>query len=487
MMAPWIDEVRRLGPPVVVGAVGSVATVLGALAPWSPAVHHTERAWFIGVPWPPFSREVSTLVAAGLFYAGVILMIRGWLAVMRRSSDAHISPAGVAAIAALWAIPLIIGPPLLTRDPFSYAAQGEIFSQGFDPYHHSPEVLGHGDFYRSVDPLWRTTAAPYGPLFLLIARSATRLAGHRLFLSIVLLKLACVAGMALIATYLPRLAKASGKDPTAAVAFVLLNPITLLHLIGGAHNEAIMIGLLVMGLALALEERPLAGIALCVLAGAVKLPAMAGAVFVAWHWASAQAGITARLRRIGLGAAVAGATLVGLTLVAGTSWGWITLVTTPTRVQSYLSPVTTTGIGIGATLGLAGVPHDVFLLAWQLSFIGIALFLATRALIRVRRDGLARATGSALLAVAVLSPVLFPFYLLWGLVPLAAAGFRHLKPLAIVASIGLSLALLPGGRDLLDAVVALGPWWAAGAVAGLFALSVPTQPLLRSRSTLSPT
>jgi alpha-1,6-mannosyltransferase len=391
---------------------------------------------------------------------------------MRRASEGDHRPSTVVAVFALWAVPLVLGPPLMTRDVYSNAAQGEIYSQGIDPYHHGPEVLGGGEFFREVDPLWRTTAAPYGPFFLVLTRTATQIARHRLIPAVVLLKIVCLAGVALMAIYLPRLARASGHRPQDALAFVLLNPITLLHLVGGAHNEAIMVGLLVMGLSVAMDGRPLSGVVLCSLAGAVKIPALAGAVFIAWHWAE-PASSAGRLRRLALCAASSAGTFAALAIVTRTSWGWITLIRTPTLVQSYLSPVTTTGLGIGATLGLLGIPKGGFLAVWQLIFIGLALALSARWLLRVRQDGLARSTGSALLAVAVLSPVLFPFYLMWGLAPLGAAGLRRYRPVAIFFCVTLSMAILPGGRDLAHAVAILSPWWAAGLLAALVVVSIP--------------
>ena len=40
---------------------------------------------------------------------------------------------------------------------------------------------------------------------------------------------------------------------------MVLNPVTIFHLIGGAHNDALMLGLLVAGVTLAKEKRPSGG------------------------------------------------------------------------------------------------------------------------------------------------------------------------------------------------------------------------------------
>ena len=54
----------------------------------------------------------------------------------------------------------------------------------------------------------------------------------------------------------------------------------LLHLVGGAHNDAMMLGLLVAGLAAALRRPPVLGAVLVTLAALVKAPAALGLLAV---------------------------------------------------------------------------------------------------------------------------------------------------------------------------------------------------------------
>ena len=72
--------------------------------------------------------------------------------------------------------------------------------------------------------------------------------------------------------------------PAYVVTLAILNPITILHLVGGAHNDAIMLGLLVCGLAAARRGRPVAGLVLCALAAAIKVPAAVGVLYIGWGW-----------------------------------------------------------------------------------------------------------------------------------------------------------------------------------------------------------
>ena len=72
----------------------------------------------------------------------------------------------------LWVLPLLLAPPMYSRDVYSYLAQSEIALLGLDPYRVGPATglgLDHV-FTLSVPNMWRETPAPYGPLFLWIGR-----------------------------------------------------------------------------------------------------------------------------------------------------------------------------------------------------------------------------------------------------------------------------------------------------------------------------
>ena len=59
--------------------------------------------------------------------------------------------------------------------------------------------------------------------------------------------------MALIGWAVVQLARRCGVIPQAAVWLGVLNPLTILHLVGGIHNEAILLGLLLVGVELGLR------------------------------------------------------------------------------------------------------------------------------------------------------------------------------------------------------------------------------------------
>ncbi len=173
---------------------------------------------------------------------------------------------------ALWSLPMLVIAPLFSRDAYSYAAQGEMVSHHMNPYLYGPFELGNNSYTAPVDPLWGNAPAPYGPLFLQLDGFFARITFHNELATIVLLRLLALVGVLLIASCVPRLARLYHRDGAELFTLMVLNPVTLLHLIGGAHNDALMLGLLVAGLTAAKEKRPIVGILLCALATAIKAP-----------------------------------------------------------------------------------------------------------------------------------------------------------------------------------------------------------------------
>ncbi|MER5459039.1 polyprenol phosphomannose-dependent alpha 1,6 mannosyltransferase MptB [Micromonospora sp. NPDC002389] len=155
--------------------------------------------------------------------------------------------------AALWTVPLLFSAPLGSRDLYSYACQGWVYADGGDPYATGVAEAGC-PWLDAVAPVWRDTAAPYGPFFVLLAALAVVLGGS-LAGTLALLRVLAVSGLLLAAACLPGLARAAGVPPARATWLVLACPLVGVHLVSGAHNDAVMLGLLLLGLLL-LVRRP---------------------------------------------------------------------------------------------------------------------------------------------------------------------------------------------------------------------------------------
>ena len=197
---------------------------------------------------------VGERAALAFVYAGLAILGMAWLYLGRalRRGEEGTDTGRLLKIAALWGAPLVFCVPLFSRDLYAYAAQAQIAHAGLDPYRFGPVSLP-GPFLDEISGMWVDTPAPYGPLFLGIGRAVATVAGDRVVTTVFVLRLVAVVGLLLTARYLPRLARAAGGDPRVAVWLGIANPLVLVHFVAGGHNDALMIGLVVAGLTVAIE------------------------------------------------------------------------------------------------------------------------------------------------------------------------------------------------------------------------------------------
>jgi alpha-1,6-mannosyltransferase len=398
----------------------------------------------------------------GLLYLGMAVLSIAWLGLGRDLAPLR----ALWLVGAVWCLPLLVAPALFSRDVYSYLAQGTILHLGLSPYHHAPAALGPGRLLSAVDPFWRHTTAPYGPLFLGLA---SPLAGANLIVSVVLLRLLEVAAVVLLGYLVPRLARTLGADPARALWLVAFSPLVLLELIVPAHNDALMAALMLAGVMLALERRPLAGVVVCALAAAIKLPAAAGIPFIVLGWARAQPTVAARVRLLTGATAAVVAVVLLLSAIPGVGFGWLSssLFSTPQRVRLAITPATALGYTGAALLRDAGVAVSARHLEAALGVVAFALvgLYAVALLVRTRPERIPRHVGLLLVAAAFGGPAAWPWYFIWGLALLAASPdaqrARWLAP-AIAAS---AFLVKPNG------VLAL-PLQSAPAVLVVYAVAV---------------
>ncbi|SCG48388.1 polyprenol phosphomannose-dependent alpha 1,6 mannosyltransferase MptB [Micromonospora coxensis] len=178
----------------------------------------------------------------GCWLLGTALMVGAWWSLRHGAPSTR----WAYRTAGLWLLPLLVAPPLASRDVYSYACQGWAYAAGRDPYTVGVAAAGC-PWVDSVAPLWRDTPAPYGPLFLLLAALAATLGGGLLG-TLALLRSLALAGVLLAACCLPGLARACGVPTRRAAWLGLASPLVGVHLVAGAHNDAVMLGLLLLGL-----------------------------------------------------------------------------------------------------------------------------------------------------------------------------------------------------------------------------------------------
>jgi alpha-1,6-mannosyltransferase len=388
---------------------------------------------------PASARAALGLVGA---YFGVVLLIAAWALLGRVVRGPRPpAPRALLLVLATWAAPLLLAPPLFSRDVYSYLAQGAMVEAHLDVYAHGPSRLG-GPLAGEVAPLWRHTGAPYGPVFLAVAAALSGLTRGELPAGLLGMRLVALAGVALMAAALPRLARHNGADPSAALWLGALNPLVLLHLVAGAHNDAVMLGLLGVGLVAARGRRPALGAVLVTLAALVKAPAVLGLAAVVVL--QVRAGRSPSRAVVTTTVAAAGTT-VAATAVAGTGYGWVGALSTPASPQNW---ALTTLLGRATRALLAHLGSDLAPLAlpaWHALGIVTAVVAIVLVWWRLRLRPV-YALGLSLAAVAALGPAIRPWYALWGLFLIAAAApstsVRH-RAMAVTGV--LALSVLPGG------------------------------------------
>jgi hypothetical protein len=473
------DGSRLLVRPAILGFIAVSAITVGAIQQWSPFVLKAPGAWFFGVPAVGAqTRHGFSFLGLVAMYGGLVLFMRVWYGLIRTLSQVKGVPVRkLVAVLALWIVPLLLAPPLFSKDIYSYAAQGEMMSHHISPYHYGPGVLGAAPSVALVDHLWLNTPVPYGPLFMETDGLLTSASLHHELVDLVLLRLLAVAGVGLMALSIPSLARSLGRDPSYAFTVAVLNPVTILHLVGGAHNDAIMLGLLMAGLAVARRGRPVAGIVLCALAAAVKVPAALGVLYIGWDWLGTGLPVRARIRPVVTAGLIAAAVMGALSVATGLGWSWVLNLATPGTVRSWVAPATGVGILFTDVTHLVGIGvplHTMLTLTRGLGVIA-AVGLGIWLLLRSDRIGALRAMGLTMLLIVALGPVVQPWYLSWGLVVLAPVATGKVRTLIVGSSIAAAFIGLPAGRELLYDLFHADPLTVA--VALLVCLAILTVPL----------
>jgi alpha-1,6-mannosyltransferase len=360
------------------------------------------------------------LATVGL-YLGVGMIVWAWVRLGREVLSGTATVQQVTIAGAAWAAPLVLSPPLFTRDVYSYLAQGALAVRGLDPYLIGPSKLPPGAVADNVHYVWQTTPAPYGPLFIFIAKMMNTATGDDLILGVIGMRLVLLSGLAALIFALPRLAQRLGGDPTVALWLVIANPLTVVHLVGGPHNDLLMTGLLALGTLLVLERRHAGGIALGTMAMAIKVSAGIALPFLVWIWAARLPGPKGtQLRRAIAGSLAVFATMfTAITLVSGVGLGWVPALDAPSLIVNWMSLPTATGELLHALVApFTQVSDHLFILVCRL--LGSGAFLAIFARQWwLARDGGPGTIGRAsvvLLWAALLAPATLPWYLSWALV-----------------------------------------------------------------------
>ncbi|MFD3947077.1 polyprenol phosphomannose-dependent alpha 1,6 mannosyltransferase MptB [Streptomyces sp. NPDC058579] len=446
------------------GAVGALAVAVGGYA----AGTLPDRP----EPWGLWAARGSAATVAGavLAYLGLTLLVAAWgrygVLLARGERDRVLVTLG------WWCAPLVLAPPLYSADVYSYIAQGAMVLEGYDVYGAGPSVLGPGDLgveaAGSVGGHWTDTPAPYGPVFLVLAQAVVKVTGGAVVPAVFGMRLLALGALALIVWAVRGLAGGRGLGSggeSGALWLAVLNPLLLIHVVGGMHNDGLMIGLMLGGVLLATRGRWVLGSVLVGLAMMVKSPAAVALLFIGVMVARASGG---RVRGVAKGlvgpGVVAGAVAVGATVAAGTGFGWLRTQSVAGAIHTALSVTSDVGLGLGLLLG--DDPDPVKAVMQKLGLAAAAaiiLVLAWRAW-KGRIDPVL-GLGLSLVALVALSPMVQPWYLLWGVCAVAVTAWdTRVGQVLAVLSAALVYETAPSGSTPWYGFVAAGVVLAAGLV-----------------------
>jgi alpha-1,6-mannosyltransferase len=469
---------RRFTPAVValLGAAGSILLALASNLPGSPFGPGAQGLWPLagsgpapgweGPKLPTWVTLSNQTVGAApghvlptvAVIAGVALLVLGWSLLWRRTRrHPELGPLTVWSIVGTWVAPLLFSAPFASQDVWTYGTEGHLVLGGVGGYRaafltkHSLWMLGVHGTGKGVGP------SPYGPGALNLSALFVKISGGRPWVAAECWRVAAILALVLCGWGVTRVVALRGGNATAATLAGVANPGFLIVLVGGMHNDALMLGLMVGGVALAVSGKRSWGVALCVLGVSVKATALFALwVLSWWAWGS---GWRDRIR----GSAVAAAVAVGVLFVSGHDvgggFGWI---------NSALSSGSLPGPwSIGSRFfGIkSGLPVDAIALA------GLALAVAL--VIRLGRSGrwyVGLGWGFAVLALTIPKPE--PWYLAWALALLACGGLsRRVEQAGVL----ILIAMMTGS------VLPLADVWWFGGVILLFWLGLVSARELRER------
>ncbi len=326
-----------------------------------------------------------------------------------------------------------VAPVLLSHDVWSYVDYARLgVRHGLDPYVAQPDAVPSDPAFGHVT--WTEQSSVYGPLFTL---ATYPLAWLPVDAAVAVLKGVAALSVLGLAAIVARIGAWRGLDPRRAAAFVALNPLVLVHVVGGAHNDGLMMLLTMLGVAAVLARREAAAGATLLAAVAIKLSAAFVAPFAVLATARPavpfvgytdikNSGAREGRRAVGrlLAGAAAAALLIGVAAYLAFGWDWLGAVGLAGENQGR-----TSHLSLPITFArLSGLDPDVVRAAALLLYGAALVYLLAWTW---RGGDWVRAAAWAGFGLLLATSWLLPWYLVWALPLVAVSRDRRLQLLTL--------------------------------------------------------
>jgi alpha-1,6-mannosyltransferase len=373
--------------------------------------------------------RVTGVAMGAVMLAAISALIGLWLLTLRVGRSRVFTQREVWTIAAAWAAPFLVGPPVLSTDVYGYVARGLLARQGLSPYHHGATALGDVRIVDAIDPIWRSARSTDGPLASLLEHLAVSVTGGRVLATIIV----CRVGAAVSIVVIGRLAAqlAGPRRSSTALCLTVLNPAVLIFVGSAALYTGALVALLLATLVAASQRRWARAVVLACLAAGLRPVALlvVPAVIAAHALRHRGSGGWRTAVRDGVLAACA---LAVIALCVPFGLGWIANLGSAAREHVPFAPSSVIGAVVGFIVPSAS--FDDLAVGGRIAagFAGataIGYLFAT-----IRSRPLERTVGYALLAAGILAPVVYPPFLLWGALCLAPTAVATRRDCVIALS-----------------------------------------------------
>ncbi|MNW34594.1 hypothetical protein D3C74_115750 [compost metagenome] len=361
-----------------------------------------------------FRTEVPGVISCIVLMAvGIVWLTRTWiLARPWVQAAGEITGRELARVLAMWSAPLMLSFPILSRDVYSYLAQGRMLHAGKSPYAEGVSALP-GWFDGGSDSLWAQSPSPYGPFFLVLARIIYFASNGIPEIGVGLLRVIAVLGVWGCYHFTAKLAQKMGQSANWANWAIVGNPLFLLTMIGGVHNDALMIAGVFSAFAYAYDRRPMAATMALAIAVSVKPIVLLALPFIGLGLLGRSPSMRERWK---IWAKVSALSLTWLLLIGAVTnlwFGWLLAMFTAGDAAFPYAPVGLIGWSLSNLAGIFGADISLVNAIVVGVFQVIALAIVARLALAKDTSSPVRLAAWALSAVVLLAPIIQPWYILW--------------------------------------------------------------------------